>query len=67
MQEDNYGLLDWINIRHLNLKHLSKNPNAIHIFETRLLSIDWLELSQKLKYFFIVLLKSITENAKNRR
>jgi hypothetical protein len=30
-QEDNYGLLDWIDINKLNWIFLSTNPNAIHL------------------------------------
>jgi hypothetical protein len=39
--EDNYGLLDWINIEMLDWNELSLNPNAIQLLEANQNNINW--------------------------
>ena len=45
MQEDNYGLLDWIDINKIEWNQLSSNPEAMPLLEENQEKIDWEWLS----------------------
>jgi hypothetical protein len=36
-----YELLDWINIEKVEWRHLSGNPNAIHLLEKNQDKVNW--------------------------